>query len=71
MRADGYAPPADVPSPVKPTWPKGATAGLLLVAVGCVAVGMLLYKAADPGYEIEKKNAARDWTAVDLPRPQR
>ena len=29
-------------------WPAGATAGLLLVAVGCVSVSLLLYRLAGP-----------------------
>ena len=47
-RADGHA------------WPEGATAGLLLVAAGCLLVGALVYKATGPRDFIEK-NAA-DWS---------
>ena len=34
--------------PAKPRWPKGATAGLLLVAAACVGVGLVLYRVAGP-----------------------
>jgi len=29
-------------------WPAGATAGVLLVAAGCVSAALLLYKLAGP-----------------------
>ena len=29
-------------------WPPGATAGLLVLAVGCVGIAALLYKLAGP-----------------------
>ena len=29
-------------------WPEGATAGLVMVAGACVAIGILLYKMAAP-----------------------
>lgn len=32
----------------KPRWPEGATAGLLLLAAGCVGFAMLLYRVAGP-----------------------
>ena len=32
----------------KPSWPKGATAGLVLVAAGCVGLAMILYRLAGP-----------------------
>jgi len=32
----------------KPSWPEGATAGLLLVAAACLAVSMTLYRVAGP-----------------------
>lgn len=32
----------------KPRWPQGATAGLALVAVCCVGLGMLFYQLAGP-----------------------
>lgn len=36
--------------PVRPrkTWPAGATAGLALVAAGCIGFAALLYKLAGP-----------------------
>jgi len=33
---------------IRKLWPAGATAGLLLVAVGCAGVAALLYKLAGP-----------------------
>ena len=32
----------------KPRWPEGATAGVTLVAVSCLALAVLLYKLAGP-----------------------
>lgn len=32
----------------KKQWPEGATAGLVLLATGCVALGVLLYQVAGP-----------------------
>jgi len=32
----------------KPRWPQGATAGLALVAVCCVGLGVLFYQLAGP-----------------------
>lgn len=61
-RADGLA-------PRKLVWPQGATPGLLLVASGCLAIAVLLYKATGPRDMIEK-NSAIDWNKVELP-PQR
>jgi hypothetical protein len=37
-----------VPTPSRKPWPAGATAGLLVVAAGCVGVAVLLYKLAGP-----------------------
>jgi hypothetical protein len=34
--------------PTKPRWPKGATAGLLLVGAVCLGVTLMLYKVAGP-----------------------
>ena len=45
---------ADEPArPAKAAWPDGATAGLLLVAASCVAIGSLLYQFAGPLHPIE------------------
>jgi len=54
---------------VKTEWPKGATAGLLMVAGGCLAIAALVYKAAGPRDSIEK-NSTVDWNKVELPRQQ-
>ena len=35
-------------------WPDGATAGLLLVAAGCLAVGLTLYQFAGPRNVVEE-----------------
>jgi hypothetical protein len=35
-------------SEAKPRWPQGATAGLALVAVCCVGLGVLFYQLAGP-----------------------
>lgn len=40
-------------------WPEGATAGLLLVAVGCVALGAVLYQFAGPREVVEANLAQR------------
>jgi hypothetical protein len=32
----------------KPRWPEGATAGLVLVAAGCLGLAVLLYQVAGP-----------------------
>lgn len=65
-RADECARPDGAVPAVKAEWPKGATAGLLLVASGCLAIAALVYKAAGPRDAIEK-NSAIDWNTVDLP----
>ena len=67
-RADGYAPLDGYTLPVKSSWPKGATPGVLMVAAICLAIAALLYKAAGPRDPIEK-NSAIDWSKVDLPNP--
>ena len=35
-------------APAKPRWPEGATAGLVLVAAGCIGLAVLLYHVAGP-----------------------
>lgn len=40
-----------------------------MVAAGCLAIGLLLYKAAGPRDPIAK-NTAVDWNKVELPRQQ-
>lgn len=32
----------------KARWPEGATAGLMLVAAGCLGVALMLYRVAGP-----------------------
>lgn len=68
-RADHGALPDGPAPPVKIVWPRGATAGLLLVATGCLAIAALVYKAAGPRHAIES-NSAIDWNKVDLPASQ-
>ena len=51
--ADGLAPPK------RPSWPEGATAGLLLVATCCLAVGALLYQVAGPRDVVDERVARR------------
>lgn len=41
-RVEGYV------REVRRTWPAGATAGLLLVAAGCIAIGIAFYQVAGP-----------------------
>ena len=45
--------------PQKAAWPEGATAGLLLVAASCLAVGALLYQFAGPREVIEESVTRR------------
>ena len=52
--------------PAVPSWPKGATAGLVLVASGCLAVGALLYRVAGPR-DVFEKNAV-DWSKAEMPQ---
>jgi len=49
----------DVARPNKAAWPKGATAGLLLVAASCVALGALFYKIAGPRQVVEESVVRR------------
>lgn len=39
-------------------WPEGATAGLLLVALSCIAVGAVLFQFAGPR-DVVEENAGR------------
>ncbi|MGH6705835.1 MAG: hypothetical protein ACREB1_03405 [Sphingomicrobium sp.] len=48
-----------IASPGKPSWPKGATAGLVLVAASCLTLGMLLYSFAGPRDVVEESVAGR------------
>ncbi len=50
---DAYSPPSK-------SWPKGATAGVVLVAALCLAVGVLLYLVAGPRDVIDD-NVAIGW----------
>jgi hypothetical protein len=40
-------------------WPEGATAGLLLVAISCLALGLILYQVTGPRQVIEESVARR------------
>lgn len=42
----------------KRSWPDGATAGLLLIAVSCIALGTVLYQFAGPR-EVVEENVGR------------
>lgn len=44
----------DSSRPRKAAWPAGATAGLMLVAAACLAVGALFYQVAGPRNPIEE-----------------
>jgi hypothetical protein len=48
LPAESYAPPRNK------SWPEGATAGLILVAAACLAVGALLYQVAGPPNPVEE-----------------
>ena len=43
----------------KAEWPKGATAGVVLVAVCCVALGTVLYQFAGPRKVVEETVSRR------------
>ena len=45
--SDGWT-PAEAKARPKQHWPQGATAGRVLVAIACVALGMLFYQLAGP-----------------------
>lgn len=45
----------------KRPWPRGATAGLLLVATSCLALGLALYQVAGPR-EVVAEDAGRTVT---------
>ena len=51
-------------------WPHGATAGLMLVAAGCIGVAALVYWAAGPRHTFAD-DAAIDWEGLPSPHPQR
>jgi len=57
LQVDGCVPPKKQP------WPEGATAGLVLVAAACLAVGVVLYQVAGPR-DVVDESAAVDWDAV-------
>ncbi|MDP9422945.1 MAG: hypothetical protein M3Q19_08955 [Pseudomonadota bacterium] len=44
----------DLARPGKRSWPEGATAGLVLVAAGCLALGLVLYQFAGPRDVVEE-----------------
>ena len=41
------------------SWPEGATAGVLLVALSCIALGMALYQFAGPRDVVEESVGER------------
>lgn len=41
------------------SWPSGATAGLVLIAASCLAVGLTLYKVAGPRDVVEESAVPR------------
>jgi hypothetical protein len=43
----------------KRPWPEGAVAGLVLVAAGCLAVGLTLYQFAGPRAVVEESVGRR------------
>jgi len=49
----------ELSQPKKPSWPAGATAGLLLVAATCLAVGLVFYQVAGPRDVVEESVARR------------
>lgn len=49
----------DVARPKKAPWPEGATAGLVLIAAGCLALGVVLYQFAGPRDVVEEDVARR------------
>lgn len=49
----------DIAPPAKPSWPKGATAGLVLVAASCFTLGLALYSFAGPRDVVEESVAGR------------
>jgi hypothetical protein len=50
--------PAEGAARPKKQWPEGATAGLVLVAVACLGLGMVLYQVAGPRDVFEEDGAA-------------
>ena len=51
---------ADEPArPDKAPWPEGATAGLVMVAACCVALGAVLYQVAGPRDVVDERVASR------------
>ena len=50
---------ADEAARAQRTWPEGATAGLLLVALSCIAFGALLYQFTGPRNPVEQSVARR------------
>ena len=49
-------------------WPQGATAGLVLVAAGCVGIAALAYWAAGPRHRFADDSAI-DWEGLPSPPP--
>lgn len=40
---------------VRHSWPEGATAGLVLVAAACLALGVVIYQVAGPRDVVDKE----------------
>lgn len=53
----GCAPAPSAARPAK-VWPEGATVGLMLVAAGCLALGVILYEVAGPRVVVEDEARA-------------
>jgi hypothetical protein len=49
-------------------WPHGATAGLVLVAAGCIGVAAIAYWAAGPSQRFADDSAI-DWDGLPSPPP--
>jgi hypothetical protein len=49
-------------------WPHGATAGLALIAVGCIGVAAIAYWAAAPRHSFADDSAI-DWEGLPSPPP--
>ena len=53
---------------IRASWPHGATAGLVLVAAGCIGLGALVYWAAGPRHTFADDSAI-DWEGLPSPPP--
>jgi hypothetical protein len=50
-------------------WPHGATAGLVLVAMGCIGVAAIAYLAAGPRHTFADDSTI-DWEGLPSPPPK-